>query len=487
MTKNLADFDELVAILSPRAADPATFAAAWRELADRPGSGRREELHLAAPVSRTLERAVHVVRDAGGKPTGRIELYRDVTAQNALRSRVLRLEKLAALGELASGVAHELSNPLTSIVGYAQRLLVRHDGLKQREEIRRIFTEAERASSILRRMLLTARETPPERSLISINELVRRTVELQRFALAAQGISIELDLDPLVSAIYGDAGQLQQVLLNLLGNARQALERYKANGRILVRTARIDAEKRARIEISDNGPGIAEEILSRVFDPFFTTKPAGAGTGLGLAIVLGIVREHGGEVHVESSPGNGATFMIDLPASAGNQAGEGTPASTLFDSEKAAPPARNFAAPRHAGVFTRTVLVVEDEPTVAQLIADVLHDEGFRVDTALNGREARRRAAAEEFDLIICDMRMPDFDGAHFYQALERAKSPLRQKFLFVTGDVLAEHTRKFLEQSRIPYVAKPFRVEELTEKVNQVLGGRDLVETSGRDAASKG
>ena len=407
---------------------------------------------------------------------------------SALRSRLLHMEKLAALGELVSGIAHELSNPLTSILGYAQRLLVRQDEMKHREEIRRIFAEAERASAILRQMLLTARETPLERNLISINDVVRRTVELQRFAMASEGIGLELNLDPVASTVSADAGQLQQVLLNLLGNARQALENRKHDGMIRVRTERLEAGRRARIEISDNGPGIPVDILSRIFDAFFTTKPAGAGTGLGLAIVRGIVREHGGEVHVSSSPGAGAIFTIDMPTSSQNEAQRATSGPAIFDFEKETVPAHNFATLRHVGVGTRTVLVIEDEPTVAQLIADVLHDEGFRVDTVSNGREARRRAATEEFDLVICDMKMPDFDGAQFYQALERAKNPLRHKFLFVTGDVLAGHTRKFLDESGIPYLAKPFRVEELLEKVGQVLdGGADFVELHGRNAAIKG
>ena len=486
--KKFADFEELVAVLSARAAEPEVFATRWRELAASPGSGLREEVHLATPVSRLLERTAHAVTDAGGEQTGRIELYRDVTEQNAVRSRLLHMEKLAALGELVSGVAHELSNPLTSIVGYAQRLLVRQREVKHREEIRRIFAEAERASAILRQMLLTAREMPLERSRISINDVVRRTVELQRFALAAEGIGVELDLDPLGSTVTADAGRLQQVLLNLLGNARQALENRKRDAMIRVTTKHRDGGKRARIEISDNGPGIPKEILSRIFDPFFTTKPAGAGTGLGLAIVRGIVREHGGEVHVSSSQGAGAIFTIDLPTSSQDEARRATSGPTIFDFERGTVPARNFATLRHVGVGTRTVLVVEDEPTVAQLIADVLHDEGFRVDTASNAREARRRAATEEFDLVICDMKMPDFDGAQFYQALERAKNPLRHKFLFVTGDVLAGHTRKFLDESGILYLAKPFRVEELMEKVGQVLdGGADFVEVHGRKQLSRG
>ena len=428
----------------------------------------------------------------GSQPAGRIEPLRTMGGRTAIQGLSAHREKLAALGELVSGVAHELSNPLTSIVGYAQRLLVRHDDAQHREEIRRIFIEAERASAILRQMLLTARETSRDGSRISLNDVVQRTVELQRLAFAADKIAMELDLDSNAPLVLGDAGQLQQVLTNLLANARQALETQKRGGVLRVRTAVIEAPSGVRLEVSDNGPGIPSHLVPRIFDPFFTTKPAGSGTGLGLSIVTAIVREHKGQVRVYTSPGGGATFTVDLPAAdAHGEAGPG--GSGLAVTELPKRTLRGRSAPRvrlQAPDRNRvpTVLVVEDEPTVAQLIADVLRDEGFRVDSVLNGRDARRRAAVEEFDLVICDMKMPDFDGAQFYQALVRAKNPLRHRFLFVTGDVLAARTREFLERTRIPYVAKPFRVEELTEKVNQALNEEtNSPEMRERNAAIKG
>ena len=452
---------------------------------DRSSLGMLQRLELRGSCA-----AAAIGLSDANTPSGRIGP--NTGAQTAVHGRSAHREKLAALGELVSGVAHELSNPLTSIVGYAQRLLVRHDDLQHREEIRRIFIEAERASAILRQMLLTARETSRDGSRISLNDVVQRTVELQRLVFAAHKIAIELDLDRNAPPVLGDAGQLQQVLTNLLANARQALEHQESGGVIRVRTAATEAPSGVRLEVSDNGPGIPSHLVPRIFDPFFTTKPAGAGTGLGLSIVTAIVREHRGQVRVYNSPGGGATFTIDLPAADTRREAEieGSGFSTAELPKRTVRARSSLRARTPAPSRNRvpTVLVVEDEPTVAQLIADVLRDEGFRVDSVLNGRDARRRVAVEEFDLVICDMKMPDFDGAQFYQALVRAKNPLHHRFLFVTGDVLAARTREFLERSRIPYVAKPFRVEELTEKVSQVLGEESgSLEPHEKNAAIKG
>jgi two-component system NtrC family sensor kinase len=281
-----------------------------------------------------------------------------------------------------------------------------------------------------------------------------------------------------------------------VSNARQAIEHHGQPGTIRLRTKRI-GDGRALLEVSDNGPGIPHAIAARIFDPFFTTKPAGVGTGLGLAIVLSVVREHGGLVHVQSSPQGGAVFQVEFPA-ASETAGDFAVGSSLPEPEflvtATAETMRredHFVSRAESAGVAR-VLVVEDEPTVARLIADVLEDEGMHVDVLLDGREALDRAARQTFDLVICDMKMPGLDGQNFYKSLERTGNPLRGRFLFVTGDVVAAQTRDFLERNRLPHVAKPFRVEELTEKVHGVLklhAGHllPLKETARKNAARSG
>jgi signal transduction histidine kinase/CheY-like chemotaxis protein len=464
----------MIGRLQSHAAEPVRFTERWRELARGIEGGVREELQMMHPTPRILERAARPVLDPIGRRLGRVEIYRDLTAQRAFHSKLLQTEKLAALGQMVSGVAHELSNPLTSIVGYAHRLLARQDLPGRTEEVRQIYQEAERAGTILRQLLLHARETLPERRPVSLNQIVQRVIDLYRFSLAAEKIRVEVDLAAALTFVQGDPGHLQQVLMNLVGNARQALEQQEEGGTIRLRTKRI-SERRVLLEVADNGPGIPPAILARIFDPFFTTKPAGVGTGLGLAIVLSVVHEHGGQVHVLSPPQGGAVFQIELPVAAETAQDEAVdsllPAwdNLLPEAAEAAGRENRFAPAFETGKGAR-VLVVEDEPTVARLIADVLEDEGMHVEVLLDGREALDCAARQSFDLVICDMKMPGLDGQHFYTSLVRSGNPLRERFLFVTGDTIAAQTREFLERNHLPHVAKPFRVEELKEKVHGVL-----------------
>jgi len=322
--------------------------------------------------------------------------------------------------------------------------------------------------------LLNARETLPERRTVSLNEVVLKTMELQRFGLEAEKIRVEIELDPALPEVHGDSGQLQQVLMNLVGNSRQAIEQLGRSGTIHVRTKKI-GEQKMLLEVRDDGPGVPPAILARIFDPFFTTKPAGVGTGLGLSIVLSVVREHGGQVHVLNPPQGGAVFQIELPAAAAHfreESSEFAPRErrSMLRANPRNTQREERPALRQASGKGSRVLVVEDEPTVARLIADVLEDEGFEVDVLLDGREALDRAARQQYDLVICDMKMPGLDGQHFYKSLERAGNPLHERFLFVTGDIVAAQTQEFLKRNDLPHVAKPFRVEELTEKVYRVL-----------------
>jgi signal transduction histidine kinase/CheY-like chemotaxis protein len=484
----------LISRMADQAAEPDKFANRWRELARGADSGVRDEIQLLRPVPRVVERASRPIVGPDGERLGRVEIYRDLTAQRVFQSKLLQTEKLAALGQMVTGVAHELSNPLTSILGYAQRLFLRNDSNGQSDEARQIFQEAERAGTILRQLLMSARESRPERRPLFLNQVVSRTIELQKFNLAAEAIAVEIDLDSSLPAVLGDAGQLQQVLMNLIGNSRQAIDQRGKGGKIRIATHHSGGQ--VQLEISDDGPGIPPAIASRIFDPFFTTKPAGIGTGLGLAIVLGIVREHGGHVKVTSPQGRGATFVLEFSAHTTSQhstASQQTSSQLASQPTPFAVPAIGSGLPNRDAVATRRasaqlalpaagadaplaswagarILVVEDEPTVARLISDVLEDEGLDVEALLDGREALERANEEDFDLVICDMKMPELDGEHFYKTLAASGNPLSRRFLFVTGDVVAAHTHDFLERYQLPHVAKPFRVEELTEKVRRVL-----------------
>ena len=506
-TADLATLDRLIFKLSERVAEPWSFAQRWRNLARGIDGGVREELELLRPAQRIVQRVARPILDSDGRRLGRVEIYRDLTARRGFQSKLLHTEKLAALGQLITGVAHELNNPLTSILGYSQRLLQREQTAGNGREIRQIFQEAERATAILRQLLLNAHESKPELRTVALNQVVLQTIELQQVSLAQENIRVELDLDPGWPLVQGDAGQLQQVLMNLTGNARQALDQTGKGGTIHVRTKQI-GDQRVLLEVADDGPGIPAETLGRIFDPFFTTKPAGVGTGLGLAIVLGIVREHGGHVNVASPPNGGAIFSIALrAASSASRASDAVKDAFAVPAEatgkiyayRSGPVAsetvpgdaiENSASLALPGISRRgsnRILVVEDEPTVARLIADVLGDEGLHVDVLLDGHEALEQAARETYDLVICDMKMPGLDGQHFYKALVQAGNSLSERFLFVTGDVVSPHTHEFLERYRLPHVAKPFRMEELKDRVRGLLDRSFPCEAKAAEARNHG
>lgn len=480
--QGLATIDALVKRLAEQTANPREFARCWREEAMRGETGARDEIHLLRPAPRELERLGRPVFSQDGNRIGWLELYRDLTPQRLFQSKLVQTEKLASLGQMVTNVAHELGSLLTSITGYAQRLLERPTGPHVRDDLNRIHHEADRASRMMRNVLLIARDTKPKRRLVNLNESVRRAIDLRRYELELDHIRVETHLAGDLPDVMGDPDQLQQVVINLVVNAEQAIEEGPGRGTIRVRTGATEGQ-RVRLEIADNGPGIPAAVLTRIFDPFFTTKPAGVGTGLGLSIVHSIVRQHGGRIHAESPPEGGALFVVELPGLARGAHRTTERAGTSVAARQKTAPEETGSVP-HAARSGR-VLVVEDEPTVARLIADVLVEEGHEVVSLLDSREALERVLRERFDLVICDVKMPGLDGRQFYESLARAASPLCNRIIFVTGDTLTPHTVEFLERNRLPYLAKPFRVEELRRTVGRILC-RKRAQAAGGDRTSE-
>jgi len=455
--RTLADtghFEDLAALLAIRFRDANAFAFRWRANEDGHGEEARDELELIKPARRVIERFSRPIRDRAGRSVGWIEVYQDITRQRHFQSKLLQTEKMAALGQLVSGIAHELNNPLTAMMGYAQLLLGRGLSPSQLAEATHIYHEAERARRIVKNLLFFARETKPERSRADLNEIVERTLALRSYELKIENISVETALAPHLPPTLADPFQLQQVVLNLLVNSEQALLESRGFGHVRIHTEQ-PSPHRVSIEVSDDGPGIAPEIASRIFDPFFSTKAPGMGTGLGLSIAYGIVKQHGGEVWFENLSGSGVRFVVELP---------------LIAVAEAAPVDSSSSEAALSEMAKRRILVVEDEPSVARLVADVLSESGHDVDAVFDSQEGLARLSRHSYDAILCDLRMPRLDGPAFYDALVRSGSPLKDRILFITGDTLAPRTREFLEPRQLPHLDKPFLVEELKIAVNRLF-----------------
>ena len=379
-------------------------------------------------------------------------LVRDVSERRRMEDQnrdvshqVLQAEKLAALGQTVSGVAHELNNPLATILTWSERLAERRLDTVTKRGVETILGEAERAAKIVRNLLTFSRKRHTTRAMVDLNQVVRETLALRAYEQRVSNITTIDGLATGLPRVFADPHHLKQVLLNLVINAEQAM--LSAHGRgTLVTRSWLDAERDVVVlELNDDGPGMPDEVQPKIFDPFFTTKAVGKGTGLGLTVAYAIVQDHGGRLRVESAAGGGTSFFVELPSG-----GDARPA-----------PERAAEQPAGDGGGA-AVLVVEDEPALATAVAEVLTDAGYRVDRAGDGRAALDRVQATVYDLVVCDLRMPRMDGRAFYQEVAKSTPRLARRILFVTGDVAGTDAERFLAESGCRWLAKPFRLGEL-------------------------
>lgn len=353
-------------------------------------------------------------------------------------------EKMAALGGLLAGVAHELNNPLSVVVGQATLLMEGSPEPKVATRAEKIFKAADRCSRIVKSFLALARRKAPERKPVDLNQVVRASLELLGYQLKNGVVDIQSQLDPALPEVTGDGDQLTQVVTNLVLNAAQAMDEWKGQHRISVTTQR-DADQNVLLSIADTGPGIPPEIRTRVFEPFFTTKGGKGGTGVGLALCINIVAAHGGELSLSDTPGGGATFTIKIP-----------PAQVSSASETAAQEAAGQPIP------PCNLLLVDDEVELAQTLADLLEPEGHHIDIAANGAIAMEKLRKHSFDAIISDLRMPVMDGPALYDALQHELPSYLNKIIYVTGDTLSTHVQEFLNNHTVPLVEKPYRLKDI-------------------------
>jgi PAS domain S-box-containing protein len=387
-------------------------------------------------------------------------IIRDITERKQVekelqqqREAAYQAEKLATMGQLLAGVAHELNNPLMVVLGYA--ILLQRDASSGRpaEHAQEIMQAANRCVRIVRNFLSLARQRPIERSQTHFNRVVQEAVELLAYQLRVDTVEVHLRLADDLPPLWADPHQLHQVIVNLMTNAHQAM-REAARPRHLTLTTQYDpVQNRVCLEVADTGPGIPLEIQARIFEPFFTTKPPGVGTGLGLSLCRGMIEGHGGSIQVQSPPGKSAVFRVELPV-------EAPPATVL-------PPPMPEVLPPLQG---KSILVVDDEPQIADVLVQTLSSDGHDVETATDGAIALDKLQGNTYDLILSDLRMPTMDGPDLYREVERHYPGLEQRFIFLTGDTLSPEMRTFLEQTQAPCLDKPFSLQEVRQMVQQAM-----------------
>jgi two-component system NtrC family sensor kinase len=416
---------------------PPEWSGELQRALEQQGAGREVDL-------RTGERtyAVTAVPITSTDRSALVLLFDDQTERRRLQDQLIQSEKLSAIGQLIAGIAHDLNNPLASVVGFADFLKeVPNVPPALREPLTVIQEEAERASNIVKNLLGFARKQEHQRRPTPLRPLLDATFVLLRNQLMAHRVEARIEIEPDLPAPDIDPNQIQQVFVNLINNAAQAIASTGRPGRVLVRARRwLDG---VAIDVIDDGPGMSEPVAAQVFEPFFTTKPEGEGTGLGLSISQGILREHGGRIMLFTEEGRGSSFTVQLPLAS-----------------------RPPAPPPETGTGTPTkrlrVLVVDDEPHILHYMRATLEAWGHTPVVASNGREGLELTERESFDLVISDLRMPELGGREFYEELARRQPAMLDRLVFSTGDTVRGDTLAFLESINRPYLHKPFSLAEL-------------------------
>ncbi|WP_425053605.1 ATP-binding protein [Psychromarinibacter sp. S121] len=386
-----------------------------------------------------------------------VDISREVEMRRKLaeqREQIFQAEKMSALGELLAGVAHELNNPLSVVVGQALMLREENTDPETLRRVEKISDAAERCARIVKSFLAMARQQPVRLVPIDVGETVEMAIDALLNGTDGLSTEVQTDLGPDLPQVRGDAHQLAQVVINLITNAEQAI-RDSGTGDLIRVALRHDARGDAvELVISDNGPGIPDSIRRRIFDPLFTTKPVGTGTGLGLALAHRVIAAHDGQIRFEPEPGGGARFVIHLPVTVG---GDGQVAE-VEDAETSAANAR--------------ILVIDDEQDVCDLIREVLEKEGFAVDIAGTAEAGLEKLSGQVYTLVLTDLNMPGMGGRGLYETVLRTRPHMAQRIGFVTGDTMSPQASGFLNGAGRPYLEKPIAPAELRKLAHSMLSG---------------
>jgi signal transduction histidine kinase/ActR/RegA family two-component response regulator len=375
------------------------------------------------------------------------------------QEQLMQNDKLSAIGQLISEVAHELNNPLSGVLGFTQLLQASETNPKAKGNLDRIYGEAIRCQKIVQNLLSFGRRHKPEKTASVLNDVIEGVLDLRAYQLSVDDVTIERRYDAGLPRTMLDVHQMQQVVLNLVNNAHQAMMGVTDRPRVLTVTTEVRGDC-LRASIGDTGSGIPKDRLARMFDPFFTTKEPGKGTGLGLGVSLGIVKNHEGTLSVESEVGHGTTFTFEIPLVA---------CPSAADTKQPNP----AAAVAQATDRALRILVVDDEPVLTELLTDLLKGVGHAVDQARDGRTALAMALERPWDVILTDLKMPALDGQGLYELVCRAHPEMARRFIFSTGDLVNPETVAFLRTTGCAYLSKPFKLESVLDLVSRAAQPR--------------
>ena len=369
-----------------------------------------------------------------------------------VKAQLVHSEKLSAIGELLAGVVHEINNPLAGILGYSELLLFREQSPeKTHKYIKNIQHSAVLCQKIVQKLLAFSRKQKPKKEYVQVKDIVESTLELLQHEITKNAVQVVNQFADNVPCTIADSYQLQQVFLNIINNAVQAMKEQTRLGTLTLKSEFDD--KSIRISIYDNGPGIPGENLQKIFEPFFTTKPEGQGTGLGLSICYEIIQEHGGNIYVSSELGSGTHFFVELPIAEPDK-----PLSTVASPDK---------AEQMPG--SKKILVIDEKETGYDLLENMISALEHHADVAHDAFSAKLKLKSENYDVIISNMNMPELSGQQLYEHLNQVKPELLSKILFITSGVISEEVRRFIEQSGIPCISKPFGLNEIQEAVQNI------------------
>jgi PAS domain S-box-containing protein len=449
---HMEDRPALLALFAEIVGGRQTFASLEVRVRNKQGEWRRLRCHFSPLFTEA------------GKIDGVVISGRDVTELKRLEEQLIQAEKLAAMGQMLAGVAHELNNPLTAILGVTE-LLRDSEGIQEntKRQLELTHRQARRAARIVQNLLEFSRPAAPQKRPLDVNSLVERTLQLQDHSLRRNNISVDFQPQSDLPTVIGDANQLIQVFLNLISNAEHAIREVRETGRVQIRIGRIGGH--ISVTVQDDGVGVAQEALPKLFDPFYTTKRPGGGTGLGLSICMSIVREHGGSMDVETLPAGGSAFTVYLPVAPPELSATSLDAGAL--SAELAPPAPDI-------LKGRSILVLDDEESIRMLLEEGLSAHGMHVDCAANSQEALELVSNHAYDLVLCDVNLssggPGPSGREVAsQIAASSRSAAKPEVIFMTGDLVEDDGGA----GHIRQLQKPFRISDVLGVLREALSPR--------------